>query len=499
MRTARFAPHARPTRGLSVLSVILLACGEPPPAPDPLPPTEAGVVSVAIDARDLRLLEGTTGALIVVARDSAGRVVEPVEVEWSAYPPDIVTVSPQGIVQGRGLGTGLVAANVGAASDTVPVDVRVRVAAVSAGAAHTCGITTEGSMYCWGGNREGRLGTGSRDPVTTPTRAASYAAFTQVSAGWELTCGLSGRGPACWGSNRSGQLGSADKADALQPVPLADDPSLIVIATLTTHSCGISARGHEAWCWGAGWAGQRGVGTSDGARPEPVSGALRFRALDVGWLFTCGVTTDGQAYCWGTNHWLQLGRADTLAMCDWPNGPARPCATEPAAVAATQVFDTIAVGTSHACALASGGTAYCWGRNDAGQLGTGATEGVALPQAVAASVAFTMVSAGDRHTCALDADGGAWCWGDNTSGALGTGVVGETCGDAPCARAPVVVATTLRFRSISASRGEGGVHTCGIATDGFAYCWGSNERGQLGTGEIDAGGPVPRKMAGQFE
>jgi alpha-tubulin suppressor-like RCC1 family protein len=230
-----------------------------------------------------------------------------------------------------------------------------------------------------------------------------------------------------------------------------------------------------------------------------VNGTLRFRALDVGRVFSCGVTTDGAAYCWGANDVGQLGRPDAPETCGWPDGLDRPCATEPVPVASALTFDSVAVGTDHTCALAADGGVHCWGRNDAGQLGDGSVEDAFSPQPAAGAGPFTWVTAGDRHGCALDLEGGAWCWGDNTFGALGTDAALESCGGAPCGRRPVPVATTLRFQSLSASRGRGGAHTCGLATDGLAYCWGSNARGQLGTGAVDGGGATPRVVTGQLE
>ena len=489
-------PRARAVRVVLSLTAALLGCGEPPPGPDPNPPAEPLAASLQISPRDLLVLEGEPASLSATVRDSAGAVLER-DVSWSAYPPEIVTVSSGGVVQGVGVGTAYVAAGTGDLGDTVAVRVRVRFQALSAGAAHTCGITTMGSLYCWGWNREGRLGTGTTEPAAMPARAASVTTFSQVSAGWEVTCGLSSAGTSCWGSNRSGQLGSTSKSDALAPVPVADDPSFLTVAAHTTHACGIAGRNRAAWCWGAGWTGQRGAGDAAGLRAGPVSGTLRFRALDVGRLFSCGVTTEGAAYCWGANDAGQLGRPDAPETCGWPDGSAHPCATEPVPVASALTFDSIAVGTDHTCALAADGSAHCWGRNDAGQLGDGSVEGASSPRPVAGAVAFTWITAGDRHACALDGDGGAWCWGDNALGALGTDAALEACGDVPCSRRPVPVATTLRFRSLTASRGRGGAHTCGVATDGFAYCWGNNAHGQLGTGVGDGGGATPRVVAGQ--
>jgi alpha-tubulin suppressor-like RCC1 family protein len=480
---------------LAVLaSCSALACDATPATPPPPPPLPASVV---LAPTDTTLLEGETVALQVTVRDSAGQPLTQSAVRWSAFPASIVTVTDAGVVQTLALGTAHVVAKAGGRADTALVTVRIRFAALSAGAEHTCGITTTGSTYCWGRNLEGRLGDGTVEGSAIPTRVATAARLIQLSAGWEITCGRTAQSAACWGSNRSGQLGSASKDDALRPVALANDLPLAGIATYGMHSCGFGGSDHYAYCWGANWAGQLGDGGLGGRWPHPVAGTRTFAAIDVGWLHSCGVTTDGEAYCWGADHLGQLGRPDAPDQCTWLDGSPLPCALTPLAVAGGLTFDTIAVGRAHACALIPGGQAYCWGDNDAGQLGTGSTARASTPQAVVGAPPFTMISAGDRHTCALAADGSLWCWGDGGSGALGRTTVPEICNGRPCSTVPRPAETALRFASVTASRGGTGLHTCGLATDGVAYCWGSSAWGQLGIGVASIQTGVPVRVYGQ--
>lgn len=488
--------RACPAHAPAVLALLAAACGEPPGSPEAVPTPSAA--SVAVVPGDTLLLEGAAVAFTALVRDSTGAPLPSIPVVWSAHPANVLSVSSDGTVRALALGTGSVSAAAGDAADTVTVAVRVRFEALSTGAVHTCGVTSVGNAYCWGGNREGRLGTGSRLPAALPQRVAATGRFSQVSAGWEVSCGMVRGVAACWGSNRSGQLGSASKDDALAPVRVlqSGDAGFVWVTTLATHSCALADGEHTVWCWGAGWAGQRGTGALGYGPPEPVAGGLDFRTVDVGWRFSCGVTADGGTWCWGTHRDGELGVAAAPDSCLWADGSWHPCAAAPVRVAAAPAFDTIAVGTQHTCGLTPEGAAHCWGRNDAGQLGNGSTT-PAGPGAVVGAPAFTMVSAGDRHTCALDAQGAAWCWGDNTEGALGRATTSGTCGRGPCATSPVPVETALRFRTIAASRADGGGHTCGLGTDGYAYCWGSNARGQLGIGAGAAGGPVPRRVAGQ--
>lgn len=146
-------------------------------------------------------------------------------------------------------------------------------------------------------------------------------------------------------------------------------------------------------------------------------------------------------------------------------------------------FASVTTGRDHSCALTTAGKAYCWGSDARGQLGHPAsaqcdTSGTApcslAAEPVATSVRFRALSAGGTHTCGVAEDGAAYCWGDDSTGALGIGGGPAT--------APVAVQGAHAFTAISA----GYSHTCAVATDGTAYCWGANDRGQLGTGDTAA-------------
>jgi alpha-tubulin suppressor-like RCC1 family protein len=136
------------------------------------------------------------------------------------------------------------------------------------------------------------------------------------------------------------------------------------------------------------------------------------------------------------------------------------------------VYTSISAGATHACATANNQYAYCWGDNTHGQTGTGsgALEDP-TPRAVASATRFSLVAAGGDHTCALTPGGEVWCWGRNDRGQLGRNLVGENGLAGP-------LATTLRFTALAA----GSSHTCALATTGGAYCWGVDESGQLGDG-----------------
>ena len=97
---------------------------------------------------------------------------------------------------------------------------------------------------------------------------------------------------------------------------------------------------------------------------------------------------------------------------------------------------------------------------------------------VAGEIWFSSVSAGFFHTCAVALDGRAYCWGEGATGALGNGRAGRAGRPTDRRTKPTLVTDRLRFLRVESGHG----HTCGITTTNLAYCWGDNSEGQLGDG-----------------
>ncbi len=80
---------------------------------------------------------------------------------------------------------------------------------------HTCGVRENGSLWCWGLNYRGQLGTGTRKDQVQPRRVGDARDWETVSAGWVHTCATSLDGAAwCWGDNNFGQLGRGNQTDS---------------------------------------------------------------------------------------------------------------------------------------------------------------------------------------------------------------------------------------------------------------------------------------------
>jgi alpha-tubulin suppressor-like RCC1 family protein len=329
---------------------------------------------------------------------------------------------------------------------------------MSAARDHTCALTPDGTAYCWGSGGDGQLGNGinrfTPGIVTadspTPVAVIGGIKFASISAGGSShTCGLTSNGSAyCWGFGDQGQLGSGSLT---LPAPSSATPVSVVGgltfksisaggATSHGHTCGITTT-DDAYCWGFGLHGQLGNGsTISTATPVLVSGGLKFTSISAGVIQTCGITTNGAAYCWGYNQFGQLGNGTTI------NSPT------PVPVSNGFTFTTVSPGDFHTCAVRTNGAGYCWGGNGNGELGNGTTTNSTMPVAVSGGLTFASIDTGIGYTCGNTSSGTAYCWG---TGPLGHGTITNSS-------SPVLVSGGLSFALVSAGQGHAcGVTTSG--------------------------------------
>jgi alpha-tubulin suppressor-like RCC1 family protein len=358
---------------------------------------------------------------------------------------------------------------------------------VEAGGDHTCGVTGQLGVVCWGGNGYGELGDGSDEDRFVPVPVAANASFETVSAGESHTCALTSEGKAfCWGSNGQGQLGigldwpTAPRRTA--PAPVATGLLFTAISAGGDYTCAIDTD-ERLHCWGSDRYGQLGTGTDDDHRLEPaaVDTQLRFTSVSAGYDHTCAVDTQGRAHCWGGGSLGQLG-APTQETC-WEDVP---CSRSPLQVSGEHTWKSISVGDFHTCGVTTEDRAFCWGDNQAGELGA-STEEVCgwptnpdqlrscstAPVSVSGSLSFQMLEAGNLRSCGVSTQGTVYCWGVLVSG--------------DPTPTPVAIPGPVPFRSVS----TGSQHACAVGPEGIAYCWGSNDVGQLGAGIQVLGWPEP--------
>lgn len=317
--------------------------------------------------------------------------------------------------------------------------------ALSAGSDHTCGLTVDGGVYCWGANDYGQLGDGTRlyRHVPVPVAARAGLRFQSVAAGGENSCAIARDGSAwCWGDNRNGNVGDRTRITRRAPARVAG-PVRFRAVSLYDIPCAVAESG-TTYCWGGlstapvvtprrtrSKYGSYGSQSCDlradstvvcwgfedsSASARTLSGGLRLGRLSLG-TFACGLTADGAAYCWGQSV---------------PGRPENPVPLErryePWPVVPELRFRSIHVGWRSTCGLAIDGVPVCWG--EGGHLMPGVSERQVAPAPVRIPVERPLVSLtfGRLHACGLTAEGAAYCWGSNGGGQLGDGTTTERPG-----------------------------------------------------------------------
>ncbi len=404
----------------------------------------------------------------------------------------------------------------GALSDSDTVSFTVRVGPftqTSSGVAHTCGLSPEGAVFCWGDDANGQLGNGPGGSSQIPARVLGVGGtgflqnITQVSVGSSHSCAIESDGNAfCWGGDASGQLGNGGASAGSQtPVQVLRGTqagtssflqNLTQISAGLAHSCAVISDG-SAFCWGDDSFGQLGNGTENESQaPVQVSGVggagvlQNVTQISTGDAHGCAVTSDGSAFCWGDDTFGQLGNG----AGNESQTPTRVLGVGGAGF--LQNITQISAGNAHGCAVMSDGSAFCWGADGSGQLGNGAAGNSQIPTRVlgVGGTGFlqniTQISVGNAHSCAVASDGNALCWGADGSGRLGNGG-GSVNSQTP---ASVLGAGGVGFLQNVTQISTGSAHSCAVGGDGNAFCWGSDGDGQLGTGGVSANSQAPAQV-----
>lgn len=313
--------------------------------------------------------------------------------------------------------------------------------AVATGRAHTCALLASGVVNCWGENDVGQVGVPGADAIGDdehPQDAPAVeigARAVDLVAGYEHTCALTEDSEVvCWGEGAYGRLGYSNEAvvgDDESPasvgsVDLSGDVTYKVAAGWR-HTCALGSAG-TLRCWGLNNKGQLGLGntanigddeTPSSVDPIDVGGSVSHAT--GGGAMTCAVLDGGVARCWGSGFGGALGSASMEDLGDDES----PLSIAPLSVGGSVV--QLSAGEFHACVVLEGGAVRCWGVGSAGRLGYGDEEDIGddeLPGSVGpvdVGAKAIAVSAGTWHTCAVLADGALRCWGQGADGRLGYG------------------------------------------------------------------------------
>lgn len=404
---------------------------------------------------------------------------------------------------------------------------------LAAGGTFTCALLSGGVVKCWGGNDQGQLGLAdTRDRGNDPgemggklhaLNLGTGRTAVAVGAGDSHACALmDGAGVKCWGSNFDGQLGRGDTVargddpkemgDRLPAVDLGSDRTVAELAVGYYHGCAVLDDG-SLKCWGSNSGGQLGQGDGNYRGDEPSEMGDALPAVDLGTgaravgaaaggVYSCAVLGDGRVKCWGDNAVGQLGLGDTKSRGDGPDemGDSLPAVD----LGSSKTVVAVVTGLAQTCALFQDGSVKCWGWNAFGQLGLGDAHsrgdnvdemGANLPEVnLGAGRKATALSAGSNHTCALLDDGSVKCWGGNYHGQLGLGDMSSR-GNEPHEMGDALPAVDLGEGQTAIAISAGRFHTCALLDGGGVKCWGRNDAGQLGLGDMVSHGDEPDEMA----
>ncbi|AUN98454.1 hypothetical protein C0V70_10125 [Bacteriovorax stolpii] len=320
--------------------------------------------------------------------------------------------------------------------------VALGVSKIAAGLSHTCSIIN-GLARCWGLNSSGQLGNGTLVNTNTPGVAIDLSGeiIVQIAAGNAHTCALTNNGKIrCWGDNTYGQLGYANMTTLKLPGDYLDMAGtgagsgvVTQIVAGSFHTCAL-LNTMEVRCWGRAVEGQLGRGNIDNVGDDESPGSVDIVKFDLstnhkaiqisaGANHTCVLNTNGNVRCWGLNNVGQLGQGYTVNIGD----DEEPSFIDDVNLGGSKVVSLSSGISNHTCAVLASGKFYCWGGNSNGPLGYGNTVNVGddeipydVKEVIVGDTAIQIMT-GASHSCALFSTKGVRCWGLGSDGQLGYG------------------------------------------------------------------------------
>lgn len=341
---------------------------------------------------------------------------------------------------------------------------------ISAGTEYSFALRSDGTLWSWGVNNSGQLGTGAAGS-NAPVQLGTDQDWVAISCGGFHALALKANGTLWgWGSNQVGQVSPVQLAQITTPVQIGSDQDWQQIATGTGHSAAIKSNG-TLWMWGNNSSGQLGNNTTVNTNaPTQVGTASDWKAVSLGGVHTIALKNDSTLYAWGNNSLGQLGnntQNDTAVPIQITN----------------YKWSSVEAGFASNGAVRSDGTAWTWGFNANGQLGQGDTQLRLEPTQLGNGNSWQHIYAGSSFMYGQMLDGTTWSWGFNGQGQLGIGTL-----QAQNLPAPVSLLAHSKFALAEGGTDASGtalygLHVLSISPDSLSICSvGANYVGQLGIG-----------------
>lgn len=373
---------------------------------------------------------------------------------------------------------------------------------IVAGRDHFCARMEGGTVHCWGKDEFGNLGRGTKKEdadggVTWRIPpVADLTGATQISAGADTTCARLDDGSIrCWGGNRNAELALTEESPPIsdwEPHPAPVQPAGVGSATRVDvgHGsvCAVLTNG-ELWCWGRADIGQL-------ARPIPRDslngsprvadvGPLTVASAQSGSHSTLGLTTGGELWAWGALSGKEGYCSGVIASISPSLVPRKIKELSNVTSFATSEhfqpeiwFPEQVPPQAHACAIANDGNLYCWGRSDKTALCTGKPDREIAPAAapVASKAWPQRVAVAREITCVRMTDGSVQCCGSNERGRMG--LPRQTTHSA-------LLTPVASFKGHAVQVAISDASVCALVQGGTVECWGSNVNRELGTTDPD--------------
>lgn len=305
---------------------------------------------------------------------------------------------------------------------SVPVKVinLENVTAIACGADFTLALRNDGSVMGWGQNLMGQLGNRTKVGTPYPVQVLDIGEVEQIAAGQAHAVALLKNGMVMgWGSNIYAQVGDGGQKPVLSPARLFGDlKGIKMLSARGDHTIALAADG-TVWAWGLNKSGQLGTGVkSDTALPSQVVGLFNVVSAKAGGQHSVAVKEDGTVWAWGLDRNGQIGISGGGT---WGTG-----VPLPAPVFYLKDVTTIFTCGNSTFAQRKDWTVWAWGSNAAGQLCLGTKTDVLWPLQVSAATGVQSIICSDTQTILVKNDGTLFGCGDNSAGLMGDKVKGQT-------------------------------------------------------------------------
>ena len=285
---------------------------------------------------------------------------------------------------------------------------------ISSGERHNVGIQTDGTLWGWGFNGDyGAVGNGNNWTLPSPTQIGTANTWKEVCSGTTNSFAIKEDGSLWgWGANSSGELGTGSSTlFSLNPVQVGTSSWKMVKAGLR-HTLAIKADG-TLWAWGNNEYATIGDGTFvNKSVPTLINSSTNWKTIDCNNSRNIAIKEDGTLWVWGAN-------APVLGVVGM--GSSTPYITVPTQVGSDTNWKEAVCGLGHFLALKTDNTLWSWSGGTNGQLGTGSTSTSPIPIQIGTDSNWESIAADAQSSFGIKTDGTFWAWGQNNFGQLGNG------------------------------------------------------------------------------